>query len=59
MTRFTIRTFGPCSRCGDMAGHILVVDGRRVVVHSNTDIEPCPVRPGEMPESGKPVEVRQ
>jgi hypothetical protein len=58
VNRYTISTFGPCCRCGLMARHILEVDGRRVVVHLDPAVEPCPVRAGEMPETGKPREVR-
>jgi hypothetical protein len=55
--RYTIATYGPCCRCGQMARHILIVGGRRVVVHDNPAITPCPVRPGEMLEAGEPKEV--
>jgi len=57
MSRHTISTFGPCCRCGLMARHILVVGDRRVIVHNDTSSAPCPVRPGEMPEVGKPRAV--
>jgi hypothetical protein len=41
-----------------MAQHILIADGRRVVVHLDLALEPCPVRAGEMPETGNPREVQ-
>jgi hypothetical protein len=58
VTRYTISTFGPCCRRGLMAQHILIADGRRVVVHLDLALEPCPVRAGEMPETGNPREVQ-
>lgn len=57
MTRYLIPTYGPCSRCGGMARHILIVDSRRVTVHNDTTVKPCPARPGEMPEAGEPKEI--
>lgn len=58
MTQSKIPTYGPCSRCGQMARHILITDGRRVTVHNNLAAQPCPVQPDEMPEVGQPQEVR-
>lgn len=57
MTRFTISTVGPCPRCGLLARHILIVDGRRYVEHNQITAGRCPIQPGEMVETGQPVEV--
>ena len=57
MNRYTITTYGPCCRCGQLARHILIQGARRYIVHTDQTTAPCPAQPGEMPEVGQPQEV--